>query len=195
MLERCSYTVTSDRPADQFVLVCDLFAAEKDHRPQSPFFAHALKKNLDDNPSAQVLGFGLEFDYTWQPDEDPQIFTPIGFDEVLLSTIENLGLQYQVCSALGYPEEGKQVITNLERHRYNLRFHASEDYYESMRSALPFCLLELANLHWATPPRQSGNGPAVAFTLGSNNRQIITKKSCSVLLVFTGRGGVARSDS
>lgn len=95
---------------------------------------------MDENPSAAVLVFGLEFDYTWQPDEGPQIFTPIGFDEVLVNTIENLGLQYQVCSAFVYPGEGNQVITNLERRRYNLRFHASEDYYESMRSALHFLL-------------------------------------------------------
>ena len=195
MLKGCSYTVTSNPPADQFVLVYDLFTEEKDHRPQSPSFAHALRKTLDDNPSAEVLGFGLEFDYTWQADEDPQIYTPKGFDEVLINTIENLGLEYQVCSAFVYPEEGKQVITHLKERCYDFGFKASEDNYKSMSSALSSSLPELANLHWVTPPRQSGNGPAVKFTLVDSDRRMFIKKSCSVLLAFTGRGEVDGSYS
>ena len=195
----CSYTVTSDHPDDQFILVYDLFATmeEENHRPQHPSFERALWRILENDPPDQVLGFGLDFDYTWQPDEDSRSFAPKGFDEVLIDTIENLGLYYQVCSAFVYPEEGKQVVTELTKPSYNTRFCGSEDNYESMRRTLSSSLgiLNPANLHWVWPPRQSSNGPAVEFALGSDDRETFTKKSCSVLLVHINRGEVDDSDS
>ena len=55
-------------------------------------------------------------------------------------------------------------------------------------------ILNPANLHWVTPLRQSGNGPAVEFALGSDNCEAFTKKSRLVLLVHINRGEVEDSD-
>ena len=88
------------------------------------------------------------------------------------------------------------MITELTKPSYNTRFCGSEDNYESMRRTLSSSLgiLNPANLHWATPLRQSGNGPAVEFALGSDNCEPLLKKSRLVLLVHINRGEVEDSD-
>ena len=147
----------------------------------------ALDVFLGNHSEDMLLGVGLEFDYIRQPSSMYPIVEQLrGSDELIANSVHYLGLEYDVASAFVYPEEENQVITYLDKRFYDFSSCRAEDKYESMRKALP--AIEPPNLHWIKPPRRSGNGPAVKFTLGSNDGKTFEKKSCSVLLIQIGRG-------